>query len=161
MFDELKDELSKYNDRFEIISFHERELSRYSEVKDNPSKGLSELYAINYAFDNSKLINTSTFIIKITGRYFIPEFEQYLYGFDLKKYDCLSQSKNGIYINQCEFVGCNYKIFKVLFSVDNVQYHVEDTYAERYSAYKHVLTCKHFNIEPTQMGGLRHIRTTL
>ena len=160
-FDELKDELSKYKDRFEIISYHESELSRYNEIKDSAPKGISEMYAINYAFDNSKIINNSPFIIKITGRYFVPEFEQYLYGFDLKNYDCLSQSKNGIYKNLCEIVGCNKKIFKTFFSVDNVEPHVENTYAERCSTYENVLTCKVFQIEPTQMGGISEIRTTL
>jgi hypothetical protein len=160
-FDELKDELSKYKDRFEILSYHESELSRYNEIKDSAPKGISEMHAINYAFDNSNIINNSTFIIKITGRYFVPELEEYLYGFDLKKYDCLSQSKNGIYKNQCEIVGCNKQIFKTFFSVDNVQPHVENTYAERCSAYENVLTCKVFNISPTQMGGIAEIRTTL
>ena len=41
-------------------------------------KGHHELYAINYAYNNSKIIKTCDYLIKITGRYFIPTFENTL-----------------------------------------------------------------------------------
>ena len=63
-FNEFKQLIS---DRFEIISFNESEINT-----PNDSKGLGELFSINYAFKNSKIIKKGDFIVKITCRYFIP-----------------------------------------------------------------------------------------
>jgi predicted Fe-Mo cluster-binding NifX family protein len=78
---DLKDEIEKYKDRFEILTFKEGLTEESKYLIDNTSKGDSEIYAINYAYKNSQLIknNNPVFIIKITGRYFIPELENYLH----------------------------------------------------------------------------------
>jgi hypothetical protein len=68
-FDELKEFLS---DKFEIISFDESQLSDANYLIGNISKGSSELFAINYSIKNSKIIDSRDFIIKVTGRYYIP-----------------------------------------------------------------------------------------
>ena len=59
-FEEFKDDLITYKDRFEIISYNECDLSYASLYFNNlvhiRSKGASELVAINYVFEHSKLI---------------------------------------------------------------------------------------------------------
>ncbi len=55
-------------------------------------------------------------------------------------------------------IGCRNPNFKTIFSVNgNIDMHIEDTYHERINAYTNILTCKNFNIEPTQMGGIGHV----
>jgi hypothetical protein len=85
-FEELNLEKKIYQDRFDVVTFNENEINKNTYL--NSSKGNSELFSINYAFKNSKLINEKTnFIIKITARYFIAELEDYLKNYDLNKYN--------------------------------------------------------------------------
>ena len=46
------------------------------------AKGQHEMYSIQYAIQNSKFIKESDYIIKLTGRYFIPEFENKIIEID-------------------------------------------------------------------------------
>lgn len=159
LFEELNDYLIKYKDRFEIISFEESKLDEAKYLKNNNSKGESEIFAINYAFNHSKLLQNSTFIIKITARYFIPELHEYLESYDLNKYDALRQND----INRCEIVGTHIKNFKKVFDLkildENGKYngHVEAVFRYRISLLNNIITCKKFTIEPTQRGGLNQI----
>jgi len=155
-FNELSDLLSLHNNRFELIRFNESDLEDAHFLRNNNSKGSSEVYSINYAFNNSKLLQNSKFIIKITGRYFISEFEDYLSKIiNLTKYDMLVQNE----VDKCEIVGCNTKHFKDVFNNNlldkygNYNGHVEYVYTYRASLYKNILRCKVFNIEYTQRGG--------
>jgi len=156
-FDELKQECYIHYNRFEIITFDEKTLNQSKYLINNTDKGASELFAINYAYYNSKLIKQkpTEFIIKITGRFFIPDLENYLTKFDLKKYDCLTQNN----IDRCEMVGCNINNFNYIFNVNSVNnngeyiFHVEDVYKNRCLSCKNILRCEIFNIEPTQRGG--------
>jgi hypothetical protein len=144
------------NNRFEIITFKENELPETHFIRNDIAKGSSEMFAINYAFYNSKLINNSQFIIKITARYFIPELENYLKMYNLNRIDCLSQNNP----DRCEMVGCYYTHFTDIFNINllnehNVyDNHVENIWKYRISKYSHVLRCKEFKIEKTQRGGL-------
>lgn len=156
-FDELNTEKLQYKERFEVISFKESEMAKY--LENNPSKGESELFAINYAHSNSNLIRYSTFIIKVTSRYFIPELEAYLSSYDLNKYDCLTQSNR----LRCEMVGCHINNFSYIFGnygheltdknfmIDGEVY-VESIYNYRIKLFNNILVCKKFLIEPTIRG---------
>jgi len=152
-FEELDLEKKIYQDRFDIITFNENEINENTYL--NLSKGNSELFSINYAFRNSKLINEKTnFIIKITARYFIEELEDFLKEYDLNNYDSLSQSDR----RRCEMVGSHIKNFKFIFN-DNIyddknNGHVEGTYLERLNLLNNILVCKNFEIEETQRGGV-------
>ena len=156
-FDELNNEKILYKDRFEVITFKESELDEAKYISNNNSKGASEVFAINYAFNHSKIIKKSNFIIKITGRYFIPELEEYISKYDLNNYDCLTQYNR----DRCEMVGSHYKNFSVIFNINlinkNNYYdgHIENIWKERTSSYKNILICKKFTIERTQRGGLQ------
>lgn len=154
-YQELDNEKKRYQHRFEVITFDEKELEESKYLKDNISKGSSEIFSIHYAFHHSILIkpNQNHFIIKITSRYFIPELENYLLEYDLNNYDCLTQYNR----NRCEMVGTHYKYFLDIFNIcssnHNKYEHIEHTYKVRTSQYKNILICKKFQIEKTQRGG--------
>jgi hypothetical protein len=162
-FEELNAEKEAYKDRFEVITFVESELEESKNLIENPHKGASEIFAINYGFYHSKLTKSSDFIIKITARYFIPELENYLKNYDLNEYDCLTQN---IRI-RCEMVGSHIKNFHHIFDINTFSKngfyvcHIESLYEERTSEYTRILICELFQIEPTQMGGIALINTTI
>ena len=160
---ELNDELKRFKNRFEIITYNEADEPSAKYLKNIRSKGASELFSINYANDKSLLLNNATFIIKITGRYFIPELEEYLSNFDLSEYDGLIQNNP----NRCEIVGSHINNFNNIFNInlldENNRYrdHVEAVFKYRLSLFKNIIRCKEFSIEPTQRGGKNEIFTIL
>jgi hypothetical protein len=167
-FEELAEERVTYKDRFEIITFIESELPYASQYFNNRihicSKGASELLSINHAYNYSKLIKQSIFVVKVTCRYFVPELEEFLSTYDLNNYEALRQSDE----NYCEIVGCHIRKYHNIFSqacIDGSGYlnaHVETIYNYRINHLcKDVIVCKTFDIEPTQMGGNNVIRTKL
>lgn len=159
VFEELNEEKEKFKSRFEIISFDEKKIpdAEYLQTQKY-GKGRHELFAINYAYNSSKLVKMSDFIIKITGRFYVPEFESFLSCYNLKNYDCLCQFDN----LRCEIVGSNIKNFYEIFNPSNVfTEHVEDLFKCRMEVYTNILKCKIFNIEETQRGGVNHTFTTL
>jgi hypothetical protein len=156
-FDELNSEKEQFKDRFEFLNFDESNLKEAENIRNNSSKGLSELFSINYAFFFSKIIKPNDFIIKVTARFFIPELENYLSNFNLNEYECLTQQNR----DRCEMVGCNYNCFKEIFNINIFDTHVEYVYKHRTSLFKKILVCKTFNIEETQRGGLPHKFNTI
>jgi len=158
---ELNDEKEKYKHRFEVINYNEDDLEEAQYLRFTNSKGASEMFAINYAYQQSKLIHSSTFIIKVTGRFFIPELEKYLNQYNLNDYECLTQSNR----DRCEMVGAHYRNFLDIFSkylmINGVfEPHVEYVWKDRTS--KHLnLTCKEFHIEKTQRGGVNEEYLTI
>ena len=78
-FPEFSEYKEKYSNRFEVISYLQSEISiEKRNLIGEYSKGSSEIYAINYAYENSKFKNSIDFIIKVTCRYFIPDLENFL-----------------------------------------------------------------------------------
>ena len=162
-YDELNNEKEMYRNRFEVITFNEINLEEAQYLKENDSKGASEVFAINYAYRHSKLIHSCNFIIKVTARFFIDELEQYLSLFDLNDYDCLTQQDR----DRCEMVGSHYSHFLDIFNVnlmnDENEYdgHIENIWKLRASNYKNILICKTFNINKTQRGGVEENYITI
>jgi len=154
-FEELEEMQNVHKNRFEIITFKEDELEESAYLINNVSKGASEMFSINYAFRNSKIVKNSNFIIKITARFFIPELEEYLMNYNLDHYDCLTQNNR----ERCEMVGSHVNNFYNMFNINlldsnnNRTRHVEDVWKYRTESYKNVLVCKNFEIEETQRGG--------
>lgn len=150
------------NERFQIISFKEQDLPEAIFLKENKSKGASELFSVNYSFNNCKFKEKSKYIIKITGRYFVPNFKEYL-DIDLNSFDIICQ--NGM--NRCELIGCKKNHFDKLFNISLQQNdqsycnHIEFLYNERMNTFDKILICKQLQIEPTQQGGLNQICTYL
>ncbi len=161
-FPELNEEKIKYKDRFEVITFNEAELQEASYLKNISSKGASEVFSINYACQKSKIINPYNFIIKVTGRFFIPELESYLKSINLNEYDCLTQYNR----TRCEMVGAHCNYFNFIFNINLVHkinnediciINAEEMWNIRTSALKKVLVCKRFTINKTPRGGVCEI----
>lgn len=159
MFPELNNEKDIYKHRFEVITFREYDIPQaaYLTTLDNlevGSKGAHEIFAINYAIINSKLIQPTSFLIKITARYFINELEDYLSIYNLNNVDCLTQHNR----DRCEMVGCHYKhhwyIFNIYTMNDEYRFdsHIENIWKMRTMKYKKVITCKEFSIDSTIRG---------
>jgi len=162
-FEELNEEKEKFKDRFEVISYVESELESANFLKGNPYKGASEVFAIQYAYNISPLCQRSNFIIKITGRFFIPHLEEYLKSFELDEYDVLTQNRTC----RCEMLGCHASHFRIVFNTNlidgNGQYsgNVEDIYQYRCSLFENKIHCPEFSIEGTQRGGINEVFYTI
>lgn len=156
-FPELYEEREIYKDRFEIISFVESELPEAAFLSGNPYKGASEIFAINWAYKNSRF--SADFIIKITGRFFIPQLESYLNSMELSDYDVLVQNRK----NRCEMLGCRADHFGLVFNTHllnrqgNYDGNVEDVYEFRCENYPRIIHCPEFPIEGTQRGGINEV----
>jgi hypothetical protein len=156
-FPEWQEWKEKYSDRLEVISFRENGVEEAQYLKGNNSKGASEIFAINYARLHSKWIDEMDFLIKITGRYFIPGLESYLESIELDQYDILKQNN----INSCQLIGVRLSHFLTLFQVrlldknGNYNADVEKIYVERMQEFQEErrLICPVFPIEPTLEGG--------
>ena len=110
---------SKFNikpnpNRLEIISFSYPEEDKEI-LEKMEAKGQHEMYSIQYAINNSKFIKEDNYdyLIKITGRYFIPKLELIL-NYLLNYYknqniipDYIRQSQKWRNMNRCEIVGCH------------------------------------------------------
>jgi hypothetical protein len=164
-FPEWNNWKEEYKDRFEVISFCENELDEAQYLKNNDSKGASEIFAINYAYLHSKIISKYSFIIKVTGRFFIPKLEIFLESIDINSYFGLTQNN----ISCCQIVGTNISYFDNIFHPNlinkngNYDGHVENIYKERMLDLPEnkVLRCPIFEIEPTLEGGGSKIFTSL
>lgn len=151
-------ELNEYKKekRLEVLSFQEKNIPEIKNIYTYHSKGWSEGYSIQYAYKNSRNLKFCNFLVKITGRYFIPELEEYLYQFPVWDYDIFTQEEK----ERCELLGCHPKHFFQLFHLDyrnekgQLDYHVENIYQYRAKQYKKKIPTRKFKIELTQQGGL-------
>ena len=154
---------NKYDEnRLEIITFHEENEPDAVNLKNNTSKGYHEMYSIIYAYRNSKkIIDNVDFIIKITGRYFISDFEKTCDNF-LKKGIYFIQQSNE---NNCEIIGCHKHVFGYLFDLDyhDPQDYVEMIYKKRMENMNplYIWKCPQFEIEATISGGWEFLKTQL
>ena len=176
-FPELDEYTKKYNDRFEILTFNELNLTNGLEhLIYNWSKGASEIYSIIYAYSNTKFKHNINFVIKITGRYFIPNFQNVLIQLNI-----ISNTKHvNIHYNndmiiglhqsnhmRCEIIGIHRLFFNIMFDFNlsddnNIFYpHVEYIYHNRFKLLNNIISLPVFKIEQTQMGGLETIVTEL
>lgn len=130
-------------ERFEVISFDETGL-----LPHNTSKGRSEVLAIDYAYRNSRLLREATFVVKLTGRFFVPGLETYLRGLPLDDINCLTQNDP----SRCEMVGAHARAFSRIFDVEITDF-VEDDYRKRSAAETTCWRCREFSIESTVRGG--------
>ena len=158
-FPELKEERNKYKDRFEIISFNELDVPDADYLKQNNSKGASEIFEIVYAAKHSKIIQTSTFLIKVTARFFIPGLEDYLKAHNLNEYDCLTQNNP----DRCEMIGCHHRNLSRVFdlTVKRLDGWIEYEYKDRVSSLEKKLVCQPFPIEKTARGGAPEFYTEI
>lgn len=115
---------------------------RYYEVVKAPQirkgcKGHLEMDAISYAFRKSTLLKQSQRIIKITGRYFVPQLFGHLSGnwMALRQHSLLPGMRDSVH---CEIVGAHRSVFLQLFSSKTSLCHVEKVYESRFRALANV-----------------------
>ena len=121
------DELPENNERFEKIIFDISNVKDKNEhfLKNNNAKGQYENYSINYAYQHSNIIKSSDYIIKITGRFFVPNLEKILLEqLNQYNYKFIRQIKH----HKCEIVGCHKDNFTELFKFPVEENHVENSY---------------------------------
>ena len=165
-FNELCQEQTTYRNRFEIIKYNENTLEESKHLHKNYDKGTSELFATVYAYKHSRLLKNANFIVKVTGRYFVPELEGFLNQHDLDTYDGLTQHNNLVLSRdpRSEIVGSHSTNFSCIFNgtrdTEHFQ-HIETDYRNRLLKFKNILVCKEFTIEPTVKGGCGSIVTRL
>ena len=162
-YEELNEEKEKFKHRFEVITYNENQLEESAYLNGNIYKGASEVFSIHYAYHHSQLCKNAEFIIKITGRFFIPQFEAFIQYYNLQKFDVLTQSA----LYRCEMVGCNTSIFGDIFNihltnaVGEYDGHVESVYKYMCSKFPNKIQCPEFAIEPSQRGGIDEIYYTI
>lgn len=160
LWPELNQYVEQYSGRFKICSFNEELEEDAKYLKGDQSKGTSEMFAIDFAYRNVPFVKSSKYILKITGRYYIPELEKYLQSHPLERYGAIRQKCP----DRCELLGCRSDFFNVVFykkSLDrngHRQGHVENVYKYRIESitkqyHLPVLICKEFRIESTRRGG--------
>ena len=152
-FNELEYEKDIFKDRFEIISFNENNV--FPVIASDKTKGTHELYSIRYANNNSDLIKKSDFIIKITGRYFIPYLENFISNHNLNNYLILCQ----FFTNYCVLLGCSKLHFNNLFDKNELNSHIETTYQERINSIKKslILKCPILKVDTVKQGGTGYV----
>jgi len=176
-FKELDEFKEKYSERFDFVSFNEKDIAG-EQLYTNQSKGISELYSIQTAYQNSKFFDKVEFIIKITGRYYIPNFFDYLLdnnffvrckvtGHPHVQNEVLALRQYNEY--RCEVFGCNKNIFNFIFSFRTTCNYggcylgIEEVIQKRIKMLNqdYVFVCKQMFIQPTQQGGINNICTEL
>lgn len=178
-FPELEEYFEKYKHRFELFSFREQDIDNNTfdsagaqalRLEDDylyTSKGTSEMFAIYHAYHNSLLSKTSNFIVKVTCRYFIPEFENFLKNINPDDYFALRQNNP----DNCEVVGSHVNNFSDIFMPGHFRnsdgkwhHHIENVYKDRLLTRipeERIIVCDVFQIESTQQGGCNVQRTEL
>ena len=102
------------NEKLELISFTYPKKDKVL-LDKMEAKGQHEIYSISYACKNSTFINKCDFIIKITGRYFIPSLEDILNKNLNDKINFIRQSSIWRKMNRCELIGCSKNCIDKLF----------------------------------------------
>ena len=154
-FTELKNKYLENNKhRLEFITFTYKDIPeedrKFLESKD--AKGHHELYAINYSYKKSKLINDDI-IFKLTGRYYIPNFENIVNNIDLNK-DIFVQNTlwRGYY--RCEILGCHYQYFNQLFEYPSENDMIEEEYTKRINKIGNKLLLPRLKLHKKTMQGV-------
>ena len=140
------------NDNLEILSF-QYPPEHKSILDQMEAKGQHEMYSLQYACLHSKFISQSDFMIKITGRYFIPKLEEYL-KINLKNdIECIRQSTRWRKMNRCELVGCHRRIIDKIFYFPLQDDMMEQEMMDRMKAYTNILNLPPLLLhQPTRQG---------
>jgi len=168
-FPELDEYREKYKDRFSTLVYDEKTIDTpHRHLFENSSKGTSEIFAINLAYQTlDQFFKNAMFIIKITARFFIPDLYDFLANRNVNEKVIIASNRRPIIAlrqsdpYRCELFGCHRSLFSFVFNpsmfddVNHLHQHVEHMYKFRIDCLNPslVLTCTAFAIEPTQRGG--------
>jgi len=151
-FPELNSLIEKYKDRLEFFSINDYD--QFPHIRDHRSKGIHEICAIDYAIEHSSLIRSCNFVIKITGRFFIPGLESFLSKKDSKHFEALRQSDP----SRCEMLGCHLSqinnVFKPSLDPGDPYDFMEQVWKNRIDSIPRIIQCPLFPISSTPRGGV-------
>ena len=85
------------------------------------------MYAIQRAFEESSFLKQALFVIKVTGRFFLPSLYDVLYDSALTQFNAIRQHSP----DECQVIGVKARFAKHLFSTQDAHAHVEATYKSR------------------------------
>ncbi len=142
----VKDIELMQNKRFELIKY-----PMDSEIE--MSKGFLESKSILEAIKRSKLMKNSTHIVKVTGRYFVPNLEKELNKITINT-DYIHQNKK----NYCEIFGFKKELAQNILNDVPKQVHLEDYLEKKRKKFKNLHKLPILPIQKTQMGGRNEIR---
>ena len=150
-FPELNAEKELHKERFRVYSYKECDVHDGHFYLHDTSKGRHEMFSIFNVCKKFDLTNQFKFIIKVSGRYFSPDFEKVFEGKNMSEYKALRQNKS----DRCEVAGARSDFADTLFDCCYCIHHIESTYKQRIEAVdeKEVFVLPVLPIEPTQMGG--------
>ena len=162
----------KNKEKHELVSFTYNDLSSEDKyyLENTSNKGAHEMYCINYAINNSKIIQNfkeDDFLIKVTGRYFLPDFKKIIDSLMDSNLEVITQStKNKVslnYANRCEIIGCRKYLTPYIFhfSKEDLRILAEIIYTDRIKKLKNIKKLPLLKIKPTKCGGLNQIVTIL
>lgn len=153
----FKDLIKHTNHRFEMLSF--KYTNEQKEIMDkHQAKGQHEIFAVQYACNNSKLIKDCDFLIKITGRYFVPNLESIL-NKELNKnpeIDFIRQSLLWRNMNRCEIVGCSKNNINKLFYFPLKNDMMEQEIMDRMVKSKNILNLPVMKLDEKTKQGVGH-----
>jgi len=155
----------KFKNRIEFISYSYDNipLNEKEFLDKKEAKGQHELHAINYAYDKSNFIKKSDYIIKITGRYFIPDLENILNN-KLNENNFIKivrQSRKWRNWNRCEIIGCHKSVFNLLFLFPAKDDMVETEYMIRGNNIGSIYELPEMRLDEPTMQGVGKIQKTL
>jgi len=139
----------------EILAFHESETEYAKVLVGEGNKGVHEFYAIRHAYNKSELLQRANYIVKVTGRFFVPEMRTATAPLCLTGCPFLAVRQNNK--NRCQIVGCRWDAFGFVFGVNShiKNPHVEDLYRDRILSFStsEVFVLPKLRIPKTQEGG--------
>ena len=158
-FPELDAEKELHKDRFHVYSYRECDVHDGHFYLHDTSKGRHEMFSIFNVCKKYDLTSQFKIIIKISGRYFIPDFEKMFEGKNMSEYKALRQNN----CSRCEVVGARSDFVDTLFDCCYCIHHIEDTYKQRIEKVdeKEVFVLPVLSINSTQMGGCDGISDSL
>lgn len=153
----FNDLIKHTNHRFEILSFKYNKEQK--EIMDKyEAKGQHEIFALEYACNYSKLIKECDYVIKITGRYFVPNLESIL-NKELNKnpkIDFIRQSSIWRNMNRCEIVGCSKNNINKLFYFPLKNDMMEQEMMDRMINSKNILNLPVMKLDEKTKQGVGH-----
>jgi hypothetical protein len=149
-------------DVHEILAYEEKDAPHAAGLQSCEHKGIHELYAVQYAIKNSAIIRRASFVIKVTGRFFVPGLGRVCrergVGDDAAIM-ALRQKNKGL----CQIVGCRWDAVPHVFASRVFDDYVETDYRDRMNVFpsKNILTLPKLRIPRTREGGSGKYLTSL
>ena len=137
-------------DRFVCVSLGAKETNAaFRRIRKKGSKGQHELFAIETALRRARhVVDRCKFVVKVTGRYFIPGLEEILNRLP-EGVDAIRQRDR----NRCEVVGGTLPVARRIFRFPSPFERVEQYYERIVDKFETVYTLPNLPVPPVRSGG--------